>query len=61
VAHPRNPSGRVSRKWLNEDAVLAALRSGGLGSCQMVDLAQISIREQIALISKVILTFRCYV
>jgi hypothetical protein len=44
-AHPRNPQGAISRKFADEDVVMAAARDAGL-QCTMIDLARMPVETQ---------------
>jgi len=53
VAHPRNPAGRVERKWADERGIVDAIRQHAGITCDLVDLAQLTIRQQFQLIAQV--------
>jgi len=50
VAHPRNPSGRVVRRWTNETQLLADIASRVAARAQAVDWAEHSFAEQLNIV-----------
>jgi glycoprotein 2-beta-D-xylosyltransferase len=51
VAHPRNPSGRVSRRWTNETQLLAHVTLHVAARVQAVDWAEHTFAEQLAIVA----------
>ncbi len=56
VSHPRNQNGVISRKFADEGVIARAAAAAGI-ECQLVDLAQISVAEQVRLVADAAILF----